>query len=156
MGIPIPLQRLLTVPLNSPNGRQMPAVRAVQEDFGRVYICRSDVGCDRSSNGMATCSVSVEGALSQHLLRKPYHVSARDTRIHFVSNHAWISRIMGTDGWYHNIVSVMLHNLARQSKMRTFNLSLLRNILTYLVVMRLAISFYSLFQINYYQGIRKH
>ena len=63
---------------------------------------------------------------------------------------------MGKDSWYHNIVSVMLHNLARQRKMRTFNLSLLRNILAYLVVMRLAISFYSLFQINYYQGIRGH
>ena len=35
-GIPTILQRSLTVPLNSPNGRQMPAVRPVQDDRERV------------------------------------------------------------------------------------------------------------------------
>ena len=37
-GISTVLQRPVAVPLHSPNGRQMPAVRAVQGDCGRVYM----------------------------------------------------------------------------------------------------------------------
>ena len=36
VGIPIVFQTLVTVPLHSPNGRQMPVVRAVQGDRDRV------------------------------------------------------------------------------------------------------------------------
>ena len=39
VGIPTILQRPLTVPLHSPNGRLLPAVRAVQGDCERVYSC---------------------------------------------------------------------------------------------------------------------
>ena len=38
MGIYTVLQRPLTVPLHSPNGKQMPAVRAVKRDCERVYV----------------------------------------------------------------------------------------------------------------------
>ena len=37
VGIPTVFQTPVTVPLRSPNGRQMPAVRAVQGDCERVY-----------------------------------------------------------------------------------------------------------------------
>ena len=41
MGIPTGFQTLETVPLQSPDGRQLPAVRAVQGDCERAYLCVS-------------------------------------------------------------------------------------------------------------------
>ena len=38
VGIPTIFQTPVTVPLHSPNGRQMPAIRAVQGDCERVYV----------------------------------------------------------------------------------------------------------------------
>ena len=44
MGIPTFLQGALTGPLSRPNGKQMPAVRAVQRDCEKAYIDEQSSG----------------------------------------------------------------------------------------------------------------